>query len=1098
MVARRDKVRIQGGRLRTAVGLFNSDEAQILGPLDSTSATAEALKQVKPEQYTMSARFKGALEQCRQAALADPQPNTTRYCVIMGDNEAMCERQDPEVVTNFCAEFKNACPDDMHDHGNMLEYAEELQLCSDYIEAELTDADMNVIMMLTAGSSDPSESSLRLRSKGFRSFVEKATSCRFTAETVMINVDGMEVVQPVHKVDDDCLRFMMVSDFSELMEKSHKLAELLKTEDAVQETPTANADGRFWLFLLLPLNLVFYIIWTKIIQFTTNVQNSVQKAMGAKRKMVKVTKTLVEKQPAERMSVAAANAGLTEMELAQVVSSRPFVPFGEPMTMRARLRGAYVRENISVGECDGNGGAFEQAAFWCFEPAGGSSGPSVVQPGQRVRIRGNDGRLMAVTADGLGLAAAGEAQEFTEFVLESVANDDVEDAADEIRLGDTVRVRSCATGEYVRVHKDGKCDVVGRAEHTETQIQLDRGGRPLTSGAVVAIGSLALGESIRATAAGQVNCVPAGGNWHCWKIEKTDSDQASGSFPSSPRGGAFRPQASEALILKHGDVVTLRAINQKQLEVNGNGCLECSAASSSSGSSIRSQQFVVERTGMALQRKKDDVIRSGMEINLRPVSTERHVQVDEDGNLMANGTAMSPEARFKIASTNIQELVAPLVGDMERGDAYIKFSPLWNKNEIKRVGALTAPWINEEDLPKFRGAVVVATQDGRYNVPKAKGAGDEGWVAVVGEGVDLLKAAQQAKGHGANALIVRCEGGLSLQKLARNPDGDPCLPVVYVDDDGGKELEERGITLKGCEFRKAHLSRAMRNLGESVGDDDDRKAVNNDIFDVVGQALVEHHETCAAEVVPSPMPDIPDDGDDGQGNFKWKVTSNTHYLWSKSGGGATRVDVNFGAKAPPSALKKLRVDAETGVELATMSDASQHHVLPSAKPRATRVTFESGPAPRQSVTAVTLLNPEDVRSHRLDQQLTALLTTDAAALAEVEQLDDESDFKIEYNFEEVEVAVGQPAEDVEDEELIEFEAGTVVGSLAVPRSRFWIVGLGLVASTLLLAALFVYLIATDFEDVDGDGDVNFLDAATAVMASKLDAGAPSFLSTARA
>merc|ERR1719478_1054794 len=143
-------------------------------------------------------------------------------------------------------------------------------------------------------------------------------------------------------------------------------------------------------------------------------------------------------------------------------------------------------------------------------------------------------------------------------------------------------------------------------------------------------------------------------------------------------------------------------------------------------------------------------------------------------------------------------------------------SPLWNKHEVKRLEALSAPWTAHDDLSRFRGAVVVANEKGQYTVPKAKGESFQGWVAVVKDGVDIVKAAKQAKAQGATGLVIKTSEVLSMDKLARNSGQEvPELPAVYMDEGVAVELNERGINLKGCEFKGQNRTAALRSIGRA-------------------------------------------------------------------------------------------------------------------------------------------------------------------------------------------------------------------------------------------------------------------------------------------
>ena len=73
-------------------------------------------------------------------------------------------------------------------------------------------------------------------------------------------------------------------------------------------------------------------------------QMKAAKVMGRKKKMIKVTKTLVEKD--KRKSVVSRFAALhTEVEMAEVKKLQPLVKLSSPMTLRARLKGGHLRHN---------------------------------------------------------------------------------------------------------------------------------------------------------------------------------------------------------------------------------------------------------------------------------------------------------------------------------------------------------------------------------------------------------------------------------------------------------------------------------------------------------------------------------------------------------------------------------------------------------------------------------------------------------------------------------------------------------------------------------------------------------------------------------
>lgn len=179
------------------------------------------------------------------------------------------------------------------------------------------------------------------------------------------------------------------------------------------------------------------------------------------------------------------------------------------------------------------------------------------------------------------------------------------------------------------------------------------------------------------------------------------------------------------------------------------------------------------------------------------------------------------------------------------------------------------------------------------------------------------------------------------------------------------------------------------------------------------------------------------------------------------------MQVDFGKKAPPSATKKVKVEIATGKEVVE-TDASQERglkVVASKKPKkkATVVAPGEGGETRSSVVGVAIIEGADLAEQRLGgalaEELTDVLATEQESAAPMEQLPDDSDFKIEYNFEEVEVAVGEKPEELVEEVLID-DSGAVVGRFAVPVGRFWLVAFGMLFSTMLLSMLLYVLLQT--------------------------------------
>merc|ERR1740121_991377 len=103
-----------------------------------------------------------------------------------------------------------------------------------------------------------------------------------------------------------------------------------------------------------------------------------------------------------------------------------------------------------------------------------------------------------------------------------------------------------------------------------------------------------------------------------------------------------------------------------------------------------------------------------------------------------------------------------------------------------------------------------------------------------------------------------------------------------------------------------------------------------------------------------------------------------------------------------------------------------------------------------------------------------LSAEDAQAGRGLEQLSEESAWKLEYSFEEIDVAVGEQVADLEEDEEMHDNDGSIVKSVGVPARHFWIMALGLVFSTLMIFLLLRSLLQQKedkkFADMDLDED----------------------------
>merc|ERR1719171_3249727 len=130
----------------------------------------------------------------------------------------------------------------------------------------------------------------------------------------------------------------------------------------------------------------------------------------------------------------------------------------------------------------------------------------------------------------------------------------------------------------------------------------------------------------------------------------------------------------------------------------------------------------------------------------------------------------------------------------------------------------------------------------------------------------------------------------------------------------------------------------------------------------------------------------------------------------------------------------------------------------------TQRNIEAKAARRSRIVSIVHIEPEDFTRKSMGDELVTMLDSQEAA-EDLEQLAEESDFMIEYNFEEVEVAAGVKVEEIEEEELMG-EEGTRVSKLAVPMKRFWMIIVGVVISTFVLGLLLVELMKGGTETSD--------------------------------
>lgn len=1134
--------RYTGGHLRMTLGHFNDGRAATFNKLTRQQDQLDiALSSLSDSHYGRTSHLLPAMQECYAMVKdnhyktgflpGDPaHPESLRFCVIIGDDEAMCDRPHTPMVESYCSteEDEDFCPhiDDRSRLGNQLEAPEENQRCIEFVKNEFacegvrTNATwpLKLLLLFTVGSDE--EKQLRLSNPMFQKFITETTGCQIESKirTVIEHREHGDFTRQKQywELDNEtCHQFVFAENAYGLDALANTIETWLTNSNVSMPKKLKETPFPSWIFLIPLMNLLMYLLWTQIVKMCRRVQTKVKKVAGAKKKMIKVTKAVVEKRDRSGSAERILNE-LSEMEMAEMQQLRAPVELGQNITLRARLKGGYVRTNAELGVPDGHGLPNQTESDWVFEATDGTTEGAVLN-GMEIRLKNAQGDLLCTRPDGTtyvaapGSEGAGEAV----YVIQGPSGEGP------VRLGDALLVKSLASGACLRVGKDGTCDGEGGEHAVEAQFAVDLGGRTIRGNAIVTLTSEVNGWYLAGTPEGQLNAKQGNDPWRFWKLER---QRAAGQKepPSSFMGNAVSNISMASAYgsgapgpLKHGDIVILRAFNQYPVEVDAKGGCHCggraaaaereageakamgrSASSSAPAGGAHGaadgpliKEFVIEKVGMGLHKKHDQTLRAGALVSLRPVleneaDARQLLRVGEDGDVSADGRVNQREISFILDLAAVQQFSKPLNVALAKGDNTIKLQTLWNKGQGTNISCVNAGWNTEEDIHAFKGQVVVAGPGGGYTVPKAIKGEDQGWVASVGDNVNIFKAAEQAKRQGAKGLIVRCSEPMTIKKMLNKEGGTPPLPTIYVDDNASEELKERGIVLKGCDYTKKALTEALRTMGDTS---------EAEVFKAAGRCALEayderHKVAEQAPAAPAQMMEVVAE-DEEQGNFKWKVKANTHYLWGKTGGGATVMNVNFGKAAPPSALKKTKLN-QAGQEVV---DASvSHNLVPRAQQPQ---VFESS---RRSVTESAVIDSELFRNRAVTEEMAEVLSECAFSESALPQLADSSDFKIEYKFEEVEVGLGDTVEEIDEEEILHNpDEGQAMDRFAVAPSQFWIVALGMVASTLAFCALVGFLLWKIVKNAGSEEDADVAAAALSPPQHGLHEAASPLLYTSR-
>ena len=145
-------------------------------------------------------------------------------------------------------------------------------------------------------------------------------------------------------------------------QKPKQVAALLQNNAMDKKDPNGVRDLMYPGFLLFPLNLLFYVIWTQTMRTTGKTFLRAQKAMGKKNTIAKVTRLEWGNVQVDK-EVEKFASKLAEVELAEVESLRPTVDCDSKVTLRGRLKGTCLRAD-GAGVCDSNGNAFTARGSW--------------------------------------------------------------------------------------------------------------------------------------------------------------------------------------------------------------------------------------------------------------------------------------------------------------------------------------------------------------------------------------------------------------------------------------------------------------------------------------------------------------------------------------------------------------------------------------------------------------------------------------------------------------------------------------------------------------------------------------------------------------
>jgi len=429
--------------------------------------------------------------------------------------------------------------------------------------------------------------------------------------------------------------------------------------------------------------------------------------------------------------------------------------------------------------------------------------------------------------------------------------------------------------------------------------------------------------------------------------------------------------------------------------------------------------FQVRRVGDSVTHHKDKYIRNGITITLKAVKGDpleedvriNYLQIDDEGQLNTNGKLGEDDAAFILEQAELTKVLQPVQKELAAGDSVLQIQSPWDKSNFQRLGVQASPVNRAKDMKAFAGVMVQADRHNQYVVPKRI---NDGWVCIMYAGADLVKAAETIKSQKGCGIIVLVEHMFDLARFKKmaelyaSPEsGHPCLPVLFISSAAEKEINEKGLLIKGVETRRPMVGKLALALGRT-SNNPNLDVILDEVLGETGALLQDMRKDWEKEAEVR-KEQLAREEFKRQAQLKKDAASNqTKREWKgKYAQAAGKSEV--GVKRPTVKGKKIKVVVMSQEDLVAGLDSLQDELVEATD------------------------NVDDL-----------------------EQLDDSSDFRIEYTVQEMEVAINANTADIqeeEDEEVLAEQEGRSVGKVGIPKRFFWLTILVLALLTGTLVAV---------------------------------------------